>query len=472
MKEITHLINAKLTALIRQHQLFSPHEKIVIGVSGGTDSLALAHILADLHLKLQIQIHIATFNHGLRPEAEAEIQFVQKIAQRLSIPCTVGHGNVLALYHSEKLTLEEAARKARYNFLSEVARRIGATTIVTGHHQDDQAETILFHLARGAGGAGAIGMKWISPVPYHPELRLVRPLLTTTRVELERYCQQNGLIPAQDPSNADVTITRNAIRNQIMPLLQAINPQVSGALARFAQIHADEQDALQMVFMQTILPHIRAEKGRFFISRAEFIGWHVAYQRRAITYFIPSSNMTYDHIAHALEVAKTGQNGAIAQFPQGWQLRVIYDELVLENIANPAELPQNIPLLPQNTTMPIELGRLYDFGGWQFSLNQNNEISSSHILIIPNGTQIFLRTRLPKDRFAPMGMNGAHQTIKDWMVNRKIPQALRAHIPLLVVDDVVVMILWERFFVAHSSFPRDENMPKYQVFISLSTNNG
>jgi len=472
MKEITHLIHAKLTALIRDHQLFSPHEKMVIGVSGGTDSLALAHILADLHPKLQIQIHIATFNHGLRPRAEAETYLVQQFADSLSIPCTVGRGDVLALQQAEKLSLEEAARKARYQFLADVAQTVGAKTIVTAHHQDDQAETVLFHLARGTGGAGAVGMRLVAPFPLSnsPELRLVRPLLTITRAELEIYCQENGLIPVDDESNADVTITRNAIRHQVMPLLQRINPQVAGALSRFAQIYADEQDVLQHIFEQTILSHVNFVDGRFFIPRNLFIQWHIAFQRKILHHLLAIADVTYDQIAHAIKVAHMGKNGAIAQFPKGWQLRVIYDDLVLENRSLSPTFPNDIPLLPQNTAILLDFSQIYDFGHWQFQMIHPPDKQASTKLYIPNESRVILRTRLPKDRFAPLGMNGSHVTIKDWMINRKIPQALRAHIPLLVVDDQIAMILWGENFVAHIFAIIGDNKAIWDIFINVVTN--
>ncbi|MCL4254133.1 MAG: tRNA lysidine(34) synthetase TilS, partial [Anaerolineae bacterium] len=324
-------------------------------MSGGTDSLALAHILADLCHNLQLEIHIATFNHGLRPEATAETQFVGQVAQTLNIPYTIGQGDVLAMQSAQKLSLEEAARKMRYEFLADVARQIGATTIVTAHHQDDQAETVLFQLIRGTGST--LGMRWISPCPYAPQLRLVRPLLTTSRNQLELYCAENGLNPVFDPSNDDITLTRNAIRHQIMPLLEHINPQVSSALARFADIHTESQDALQDIFINTILPFIKQNEDTFHIPREKFRTWHVAYQRKLFTHLLDNiPNITYEHINHAVHIGMMGANGTIAQFPQGWQLRVMYDDLVLGYSSTAQSLPQDKLFLPENGEILIKIG--------------------------------------------------------------------------------------------------------------------
>lgn len=448
MKEITHFIHQKLTALIRQHQLFSPQEIILIGVSGGTDSLALAHILADLSPKLQIQIHVATLNHGLRPEAEQETQFVEQFAQTLNMPCTIGRADVLALQIAEKLTTEEAARKARYQFFADVAQKIGANTIVTAHHQDDQAETILFHLIRGAGGDGAMGMSMVTTLPYHPELKLVRPLLTTSRRELEDYCHENGLNPVYDPSNDNILITRNAIRHQILPILAHLNPQISSALTRFADIYANDQEALNSAFAQAILPYIRQDRDVFYIPRNLFRGWHVAYQRKLFTHLLNIPNVTYDHITHAIQIGMMGENGAIAQFPQGWQLRVMYDELILENRHTSILRTENNWLLPENSIIPIQIGEMYTFGDWQFFISRDVVGTNAPQIMIPDEAKITLRTRQPKDKFAPLGMNGKHQTVKDWMINRKIPQSLRANIPLLVINDQIAMILWDAIFVS------------------------
>jgi len=471
MKEITHFIHQKLTALIRHYQLFSPQEIILIGVSGGTDSLALAHILADLSPKLQIQIHIATLNHGLRPEAEQEVLFVSHFAQMNNIPCTTGRVDVLALKTAEKLTTEEAARKARYHFLADVAKKVGATTIVTAHHQDDQAETILFHLIRGAGGAGTIGMPMVTDSPYHPELRLVRPLLTTSRQELEDYCRENGLNPIYDPSNDNTLITRNAIRHQILPMLARLNLHISSALTRFADIYANEQDALNLIFSQTILPYIRQDKSVFYIPRNLFREWHVAYQRKLFTHLLNIPNVTYDHITHAIQIGMMGENGAIAQFPQGWQLRVIYDELILENRNMPILHSPAIVSLSEESLVSIHIGTIYTFGHWQFSI-QCDVTTSTHTIpiAIPNDAKIILRTRRSQDKFAPIGMNGKHQAIKDWMINRKIPQALRSYIPLLVIDDQIAMILWDTFFVSELFKTGQKNTQICSVLINFLFN--
>ncbi|MCU0479586.1 MAG: tRNA lysidine(34) synthetase TilS [Anaerolineae bacterium] len=443
----------------------------MLGVSGGTDSLALAHILAHLAPKLQLQIHIATLNHGLRPEAEGETQVVATFARGVNLPYTIGRVDVLGLQHAEKLTLEEAARKARYDFFAQIAGQIGATTIVTAHHQDDQAETILFHLIRGTGGAGAIGMDVISPAPYHPHLRLVRPLLTTTRAELEAYCHENGLNPVYDPSNDNILITRNAIRHHVLPMLARLNPQITSALARFADIYAEEQNALQIILNDTILPHIRRDGDVFYIPRHLFRGWHVAYQRRLFAQLLTIPNITYDHINHAIQVGMTGENGAIAQFSGGWQLRVLYDDLILENIHTP-KIPNQKILLPQNSHIRIQTGIVYNFGAWQLSIDRIPSDDNSRQIVIPKGAQLLIRTRQPKDRFAPLGMNGKHQTVKDWMIHHKIPQDLRAKIPLVVVNDQIAVILWDtNYFVSYHFSPiKNEVLLQNQFFINTKIN--
>ena len=469
MKEITHFLHQNLTALIRHLHLFSPHEKLVIGVSGGTDSLALAHILADLCHNLQLEIHIATFNHGLRPEATAETQWVGQFAQTLNIPYTIGQGDVLALQSAQKLSLEEAARQARYHFLADVAQKISATTIVTAHHQDDQAETVLFQLIRGTGST--LGMRWISPCPYAPHLRLVRPLLTTSRKQLQLYCAENGLTPVFDPSNEDVTLTRNAIRHHIMPSLATINPQVSSALARFADIHAESQDALHSTFLTTILPHITQEGSKFYIPREQFRGWHVAYQRKLFTHLLEGiPNITYDHIAHAIHIGMGGVNGAIAQFAQGWQLRVMYDDLILEHHSTSQSLPQDKLLLPEHSEIPIKIGEIYDFGNWQLKIEEKIHKSAVACLTLPEGAKLTLRTRRPQDRFAPRGMMGKHQNIKNWMINNKIPQQIRPNVPILCVNDQIAIILWADMIIADGFIVDDTSPNNHSVFINYVPN--
>ena len=232
--------------VIQKFQLITQEQTLVIGVSGGTDSLALLHVLNQLAPRLGIVIHAATLDHQLRgAESAGDVQFVEQVCHEWNIAVTVGRTNVIELAQHQQLGIEAAARLARYDFLAQVAHNLGASTIAVAHHEDDQAETVLMHLLRGAGVHGLSGMALRSLVPNHTDLKLIRPLLSVSRQEIEAYCVEHNLEPRHDSTNSDTSLLRNAIRLEMLPILQRYTPQVKPALARWAEIAAVEDEYLQ-----------------------------------------------------------------------------------------------------------------------------------------------------------------------------------------------------------------------------------
>ena len=176
------VLTKNIQRIIRQHQLIVHAKPLVVAASGGADSLALCHLLYHAGYDL----HIATLDHGLRGDTgQVDADFMCWMARQWGVPCTMGQVDVPALARKQKTGIEATARKTRYDFLADVARQIGTSTIATAHHADDQAETVLMHILRGSGLQGLRGMAFRAPVPGHTDLTLVRPLLAVTRAEIE-----------------------------------------------------------------------------------------------------------------------------------------------------------------------------------------------------------------------------------------------------------------------------------------------
>lgn len=261
---------------IRRYQLVQSGDQVLVGVSGGPDSLTLLYLLAELAPQLGITLHVFHLNHLLRgEEAEADEDFVRETARLLELPITVRRYNVAAFQQEKGMSLEEAARAVRYQFLFAAARETGSQRIALGHHRDDQVETILLNLFRGTGLEGLVGMPILRPVAaweegrwteelgpqrdssgdlpegvepaaaagtargagdYVPELWLIRPLLEISRTEIEAYCQERGLKPRRDPSNWDRRFRRNRVRLELLPALERdYNPQIRQTLAQMAE---------------------------------------------------------------------------------------------------------------------------------------------------------------------------------------------------------------------------------------------
>ena len=219
--------------------MFEKDDHVLAACSGGPDSMALLSLLEELRERMPIGITVAHFNHGLRPAASEDAEFVREQAAGRGLPFAGGSRRVRAYASRRKLNLEEAARTLRYEFLGRAARRAGATKIATGHTMNDQAETFLMRLLRGTGPSGLAG---IEPVLRGDACPVVRPLLGVTRGEIEAYVGREGIPYRRDETNLDRRFLRNRIRLELLPLLEReYEPRVVEHLARLSDLVREEE---------------------------------------------------------------------------------------------------------------------------------------------------------------------------------------------------------------------------------------
>lgn len=437
----------------RQFNLFPADTTIILAVSGGADSITLLHVMAQLRQRLNIELHVVTLNHGLRDAAADDIAYVQQMADKLNVPVSPATVDVKRLSQNHNIGLEAAGRQARYTFFADVAQQIGASVIATAHHADDQTETILMHLLRGSGVQGLIGMQSKSLLPDHPSLTLIRPLLTVRRAEIDAYCDEHQLEPRHDATNSDTIFLRNNVRHSILPRLRAVNPQIDRAFTQLGDIVAVEQDFMQTYYEATIQPLIQVDeaKSRFRVARNSFNSWHSAMQRRFIKDVSSQlgAEAGYIHIIAAMDTVKTGDVGAIAQLTKGVHLRIAYDEIIIEHESAP--MPESdYWLIDQEYTVSV-LG-ISHCGTWTLEVTDKQQANSLARLNIPPDSQVTMRTRQAGDKFQPLGMQGQSKKIKNYMIDRKIPQHLRDRIPLLLVNQTIAAIILPQEWVIAEPF--------------------
>jgi len=260
-------------------------ETVVVGVSGGADSVCLLHILVDLRERLDITVHVAHLNHLLRgAESEGDARYVSRLAKKLGVAATIESRDVKTYQAEHRLSLEDAARQVRYRFFAEVAERIGADRVAVGHTSDDQAETILMHLVRGAGPTGLLGMRpltvWTSP--GLSGLTVIRPLLAVSREETRAYCREHRLAPRQDSSNLSLSQFRNRIRQELLPLLRGYNPRIGEALIRNADTLAADLSFIEE-YVSKVWPKVASEEnGAIVLDRDSVVSLHPAVQRHLL----------------------------------------------------------------------------------------------------------------------------------------------------------------------------------------------
>lgn len=234
------MLHEKLLKTIQKYNLIQKQDKIVIGVSGGPDSMCLLDSLYCLKEKLDIDIVVAHVNHMIRKEAEEETAYVKKYCNKHDIPCYIKKVEVIALAKEQKLGTEEMGRKIRYDFFIEVAKKAGANKIATAHNANDNAETVFMNILRGSGISG---LKGIELKRNLQGLELIRPLRECTRNEIEQYCKEQKLNPKIDSSNLENDYTRNKIRNIVIPYLQKeFNPNIIKGLNRLSDLALEEEE--------------------------------------------------------------------------------------------------------------------------------------------------------------------------------------------------------------------------------------
>jgi tRNA(Ile)-lysidine synthase len=309
---------------------FQPGDRLVVGFSGGRDSLALAAALRRVASTIDVEPQLVHVDHRLREASGEEARRAVALAHALGLDC-----EVVALEAWPERVLsgtgwEEAARDARYQALGDVGRELRARAVATAHHEHDQAETVVLHLLRGAGLHGAGGMAERTRLPSAPhdispqmtEPWLWRPLLRESRSEIERYTASLGLEPVEDPSNQDLGPRRNRVRHEILPRLEALAPGAVGALARFAALAADDDQLLEEIAAEALVEAVDPG-GRLVSDRLRVQA--PALQRRMVRQWLRAQAGPFELSAERTEavVAKAvaGSGAREVEVGEGWTVR-------------------------------------------------------------------------------------------------------------------------------------------------------
>ncbi len=427
----------------------------IVGVSGGPDSLCLMDVLH----RAGYQIIVAHFNHRIRAEADVEAKEVESLAARLAIPFVVESTDVRQYASMNKLSLEEAARNLRYHFLFVQARHFQAQAIAVGHTADDQVETVLMHLIRGAGLTGLKGMLYRTLLPvFDPVIPVVRPLLDVWREQTIAYCASHNLTPHHDASNDSLDFLRNRLRHELIPLLETYNPRFREAVWRSARTLAADHvvltEALEAEWKKCI--DQEAEDYMAF-NMSCLLEQSVALQgyliRRAVERLRPGQEVDYG----ALERA-----AAFLDDPTGVRMDLIGGLVLLREdkdlyIARAgAQLPSGrwpqMPAQKDSISVPVP-GQIVLSGGWQLTSERGRLTDSARRAAAQNGdrfrvwldadslpNKLELRVRRRGDLFEPLGMNGHSQKLSDFFINEKLPLRARDRWPLLCYGDEVIWI--------------------------------
>jgi tRNA(Ile)-lysidine synthase len=428
-------------------------QPVLAAFSGGTDSLSLLFLL----MKAGYPVIAAHFNHHLRTAADADEKAAKVSAQKMGIPFLSGGADISEVVREQKLSVEEAARQYRYSWLFEQARSMNAQAIAVGHTADDQVETVLMHLLRGTGLAGLLGMSFRQIFPlWDTVIPLVRPLLSTWRLETETICNQAGLVPVYDESNNSKQYFRNRIRLELIPYLQGFNPQVKPHILQTTRILAEEEIILEKVKADAWQKCFDRRSGRWISLHLTELKVHPeglrrAVLRRALWELVPERRDIDFEATLALTdfVSSPTRSGAI-QLPGKIWVQIVSELLFLWN-GEPG-LTEFLPQIEVGKEYRMNVNEMIDFPGWQIEVRED-DLTSAQTAIQKGGFAdrvwldadrlifpLTIRGSQPGERFHPLGMGGKSQKISDYWVNHKVPRQARKNWPMIVSGQLIAWI--------------------------------
>jgi tRNA(Ile)-lysidine synthase len=431
---------------IQAHELAHSGTRVVVALSGGSDSVALAHLLKALATRGELSVvGVVHFNHQLRPAADADERFCAELAAAFDWPFVAERAPVAERARSEGRSIEDAARSARYECFARARRHLAADVVALGHTRDDQAETFLLRLLRGAGSRGLAAM--------HPRREgLIRPLLDCRRAELRVYLASRNIRFVRDESNDDVTVPRNRIRAELLPFIeQRFNPGIVGVLADEAEIAREEWRWMDAAAREAAARACRREDRQWRMDAAALRDLPLGLRRLVVRIPLEAAAggrpVSFAHVETVIRLAVHG--GPPVSLP-GHRAERVGGDVVLTTAAPerghffqyPLSIPGEVELPEAGCVVSAELAPSAAGLGAILGRPAGAERDAGAVGVVQLADPLpplTVRSRRPGDRFRPLGLKG-RKKLQDFFVDRKVARQRRDLVPLVV--DPSDRIVW------------------------------
>jgi len=429
---------------MRRYSMVSPRDSVLVAVSGGPDSVCMLHVLIELRNEFGYDVKVAHLDHQFRgEESQRDAEFVKELAGRFDVPCFTHEENVPRFLMSNAMSAQDAARVLRYQFLVKTSKLEYCQRIATGHNADDQAETVLMRVLRGAGPDGLAG------IPPKREGTIIRPLLGCWRADIEDYLSERDLPYRVDESNSDTKYLRNEIRNELLPLLKRYNPQIARSLAGLASIMADVSAHLERQ-TDLALPEVlkTTRVGQFILDLPTLAGYDEALKRSIFRRIFGSLRpdlppLSSRHVEKLLGMLREGEVGASVELPDRARARLEHGCVVFSHGEGPPRAEERGLTVPGEADFPeaglsvtAELVERSELGYCPTEANEELAFFDWERL---NGT-LRIRSRREGDRFVPFGMEGS-QSLKDLFINSKVAFSFRPSVPILCDGEGILWVV-------------------------------
>jgi tRNA(Ile)-lysidine synthase len=483
MPNIEKKILRTVERTIDTHRMIQAGDTVLVGVSGGPDSVTLVHILLALAPKFSFQVAIAHLNHCLRQEESARDEaFVVSLADQLDLPVHVERQDVRRYQKKHHLSLEEAARKVRYVFYERIASKFGYEKIALGHHSDDNAELILMYLLRGSG---PLGLSGIPPVRND---KIVRPLIEIKRTEIMDYIALKDLDYVVDSSNRDSQYLRNKIRNRLIPKLKAeYNPKFLDTLNRLAAILDAEEEWIQNL-IQTIFEKVIVfeKQGRIGFDISELNQQPIAVRRRLIRMAVLKAKgnlrrLAFAHVEAAVKLARNGPDSGALDLPDRIRISRQNDVLIVSREAQNLRHLASSPLLSSTPDYEYRLAKPGEIfikeAALKIRFSEIPQEQSPDWRSFGQGAQaeyfdmdkisfpLVIRNFRPGDRFSPLGMTG-RQKLKKFFIDHKVSRTERRKIPILLSRNEIIWVVGHRLDNTAKIGPQTRRLLKAELLLA------
>jgi tRNA(Ile)-lysidine synthase len=443
-------------------QMLKNGDSVLVGVSGGPDSIALLQALVELSKTCPMRLGVAHLNHGLRgEESDSDEAFVLSSANALGLPCYIEKKSIFHDHSSKRISIEEAGREARYAFFNQVADREGFDKIAVGHHADDTAEIILINLIRGSGPSGLKGI---------PSVRgkIIRPLIGVSRELILSYLKYNQIKYRIDSSNADQRFVRNKIRHQLLPILKSqYNPNISVALNRLGHLLSTEEEWLSQYIDQALEQCTHSKELHCIVLYIEKLQkLHLSIQRRVIRRSIchvkcDLRRISFAHVDAVMDLFKHDSKDLQLDLPDRIRIRTQKGLVLItkekKNLRSSGRSGKtDRPVCFERTILASEINEspiIIKERNLCLKFEKRNRKDIRDVTVLSSDMAFFdwdrltfplkVRNYRPGDSFIPLGMTG-RQPLKKFFINNKISRQHRLHVPILLSENKIIWVVGMR----------------------------
>lgn len=440
----------RVEAYISKYRLIKKNDTVIVAVSGGPDSLCLLHMLYKMREKYNLRLVVAHLNHCLRPEAKEEARGVEELAGSLADGFETKEVDIKAYKKAQHLSEEEAGRRARYDYFYDMAKKYNAAVVALGHHFDDQAETVLLNIIRGTGPDGLAG---ILPARSVGKVKLIRPLLSLRRSEIEEYCRSNDLKPFSDRSNLETGYTRNKLRLELIPYLeQHFNPRIRESLYGLSELARYDRYLLRFLSEKKFKELAMFCPGRTSLHLDRLLKLPQSIRGRvlklALAKFIPGKKLTRLHVEQISNLLEQNKVNGRVSLPNDVEVFLARKMLIIKcdskyQTESFDEMNLNIPgkvYLPGGKVITARIKDVNNLTWPPLPCQAYLDLDQ-----LP-GNSLKVQSRWAGARYHPQGSSGSKK-LKDFLIDQKIPEWKRDFLPLITAENEILWVAGVR--IAH-----------------------